>query len=67
MRTNTDFSKYSHFVSLTSQQKGKEHTSPIISEFYFYPLLISMVNSNLPFDCLVSYALKSFDMSFLRC
>lgn len=48
MRPKSDFSKYRQCVSSASQcvspAKRKKHTSPIISKFCFWPLLMTMVN-----------------------
>lgn len=64
MSLNSDFSKHSLF--LQPPCKKKKPTSPIISKFYFRPLLMIMGDSNLTFDPLISYCLKSFDIHFLE-
>lgn len=63
MSLNSDFSKHSLFLQPTC--KTKKPTFPIIYEFYFRPLLMIMGDSNLTFDPLISYCLKSFDIHFL--
>ena len=64
MSLNSDFSKHSLFLQPIC--KKKKSSFPVISEFYFHPLLMIMGDSNLTFDPLISYCLKSFDMHFLE-